>query len=155
MTTNPFAAPTTPPIPATLRATPTWHRAAWLLPLVGLGLTVMLNAMGRGMGEAGRYLGVFGAVLFIGSVFVGWLLTIGLIFSLLAGRGTLRHFVGGLIANALFTLLLVGAFHASHLARQAAREHQQRQQMQRNLDELENAINRNDPIGPPGSDPTN
>ena len=129
MTTNPYAASDSLPNPPTSRLAPTWHRAAWLLPLVGLGLTVMMNAMGRGMGEAGAYLGIFGAVLFMGSVVVGWILTIALIFSLLAGRGTLRHFVGGIIANGLLTLFLAIAFHATELARQAALEHRRQQQI--------------------------
>jgi hypothetical protein len=106
-----------------------WHPLAWQMPFIGLGITIVLNitsvfmdAAAQDPQRAASSVGLAGGVIFVGSILLGWLFCVGVLVSLILGKGGLSHLIGGVIMNALFTAFIVYSFFAVYSLREAHRQ---------------------------------
>jgi hypothetical protein len=78
---------------------------SWLIPLAGLGITVVINAVAKPLGAVGF-------VIFAAGVVIG--LVLAVLALALSGkyRGVLGHAIGGLVTSIALALLIVGMFWA-------------------------------------------
>lgn len=135
---NPYSAP--PPTDAIAVGKPPSlaftkiARMSWVLPLACLGCSVIANTALREV----PMLGLIGGLVFLAGTIIGGGLALVSLAASLRYSGVLRHAIGGLITSALLGLLLIGSFVAVNAARDAAR----RARVQRNLDSLQEGIDR-------------
>ena len=94
-------------------------RLAWLLPLVCLGISIAINMIAEP-------LGAIGALIFIGGVIVGFVLSVIGLFMARKHHGILGHAIGGLVANVLLGLAIIGMLHALFLISAPAKKPQVR-----------------------------
>ena len=96
-------------------------KLSWQIPLCGLVLTIAIN-------DVAKPFAIVGAIIFIGSVVVGLVISlIGIVFSFSYSR-VARHAVGGLILNSLLVLALFSMFGAVSQANKAVIRVQEEQQ---------------------------